>query len=99
MFGRDAQCRTSITPPSFEKPWYGCVMPYHIHAAVPPAISTISNNNVSKYFKSASPIHFLFLLKPALPPALAVPDTPSKSRMPPPLLPCFFPAFSLLSSC
>jgi len=26
---------TSTKTPSFEKPWYGCVMPYHIHTAVP----------------------------------------------------------------
>src|SRR4029077_11344850 len=48
---------TSTKQPTFAKPWYGCVIPYHIHAATPPAIKTIRRNITSKYFNSASPIH------------------------------------------
>src|SRR6266481_618609 len=53
----DTPCGTSTKTPSFAKPSYGCVMPYHIHAATPPAIKTIRRNITSKYFNSASPIH------------------------------------------
>src|SRR4029077_18081104 len=49
---------TSTKQPTFAKPWYGCVMPYHIHAATAPAIKTIRRNITSKYFNSPSPIHF-----------------------------------------
>src|SRR6266404_4699113 len=58
-YRRDTPRGTSTKTPSFEKPWYGCVMPYHIHAAAPPAINTITSNIASKYFNSASRIRFL----------------------------------------
>src|SRR5882762_84573 len=55
----EAPCGTSTNKPSGANPWYGLVKPYQIHAAAPPAISTITSNSVSKYFNSASLIHFL----------------------------------------
>src|SRR5258707_15865670 len=86
----EAPCGTSTKTPPGAKPWYGFVMPYQIHAAAPPATSTITSNSAKKYFNAASPVHFLTSLRPFRPRAPADPDTllesPQPPRRPPP--PC-----------
>src|SRR5260370_17556648 len=92
----DTPCGTSTKTPSFAKLSYGCVMPYHIHAATPPAIKTIRRNITSKYFNSASPIHLHDWLDGL---GLPIQVLFQNNAGPPPVPPPFcFPLFRLLPS-
>src|SRR6266481_8517474 len=74
-------------------------MPYHIDVAAPPAIRTIKRIITNRNFNSASPIQSNASFRPLLPPALAVPDTPSKLQLPPPHPRSFSPVLFSASCC